>query len=102
MKSNTKNLIDKFLRNELTHHEAEELKKWMDHPANKAFLKQEIQMYHLINAYCESFDAEKAYNNHMIRIGEPPRKKTIFYRRPWFQYMSAAMIVGILNAVPNT
>lgn len=98
MKSNTKNLIDKFLRNELTHHEAEELKKWMDHPTNKAFLKQEIQMYHLINAYCESFDAEKAYNNHMIRIGEPPRKKTIFYRRPWFQYMSAAMIVGILLA----
>lgn len=98
MKSNTKNLIDKFLRNELTHHEAEELKKWKDHPANKAFLKQEIQMYHLINAYCESFDAEKAYNNHMIRMGEPPRKKITFYRRPWFQYMSAAMIVGILLA----
>jgi hypothetical protein len=93
VKQSPKNLIDKFLRNELTQEEAETLITWMEDPKNKSFLKQEIQLYHLINAYCLFFDAEKAYNSNVVSLKAPSKTKVLLIRKPWFKYAAAAILI---------
>ncbi|MFN0291040.1 FecR family protein [Pedobacter helvus] len=94
MKESIEGLIAKFLRNELSQSEANLLKSWMELPENRAFLQNEIELYHLVNAYCETFDAEKAYEQHLaVVVGG----KATIIRSLWPRYVAAAAILAVLT-----
>lgn len=98
MKQATTKLIVKFLGNELSQEESESLKKWMELPENKLFLKQEIELYHLINKCCVSFDAEKAYSEHVKSVKIKKTTKVINIRKPLFKYAAAILIVTLATS----
>ncbi|MNK15555.1 fec operon regulator FecR [compost metagenome] len=95
MKESIQELITKFLENELSQDEANMLKSWMELPENKLFLQKEIQLYHLVNAYCETFDAEKAYQKHLSVLTK--EEEVIPVRRLWPRYAAAAAILVMLT-----
>ncbi len=94
MKQLFPNFVDKFFRNELSIEEVKELKKWMEHPENKIFLKDEIQLYHLINTYCHSFNANQAYIKTL-----PIGSKTVEVKRLPFKILLkyAALFLGMVS-----
>ncbi len=94
MKQPFPNCVDKFFRNELSFEEVKELKKWMEHPENKEFLKDEIQLYHLINTYCHTFDADKAYTKKLLVRSKKGTEKQLPFRA-LLKY--AALLMGIIG-----
>ncbi|PHQ62523.1 MAG: iron dicitrate transport regulator FecR [Maribacter sp.] len=94
MKQPFPDCADKFFNNELSFEEVKELKKWMEHPKNKQFLKDEIQLYHLINAHCNTFDAHKAYMKKFPDGVETAKVKQLRFRA-LLKY--AALFIGVLG-----
>lgn len=88
-------LIAKFLKNELSVIEANVLKRWMELPENKQFLQNEIKLYHLVNAYCETFDVEQAYQQHLSILTKPEDVTPV--RSLWPKYAAAAAILAVLT-----
>ncbi|MEW2923077.1 FecR domain-containing protein [Muricauda sp. ANG21] len=109
MEQNPDTLIAKFLRKELSQEEVKDLKDWMELPENRSFLEEEIQIYHLINAHCMSFDTDKAYDDLMAKRELNTKTTVLPMGRPWFRYAAAAIFVGLIalayffrNDVVNT
>lgn len=87
-------LIEKFLRNDCSYEELSKLKKWIEQPENREYLKDEIKLYHLINAHFQAFDAEKAYiNKTVLHTNQVKTKQPTF--RPWLKY--AAILIAIIG-----
>lgn len=94
MENKDNRLIEEFLNGNLNEQDAETLKKWMEHPDNAHFLKEETQLYYRLNALLHSVDTEKAYKRNTALL----HKKTT-RRFPWvsmFKY--AAVMVMLLGS----
>lgn len=96
MEESIQQLIDKFLRNELTEAEAAALKIWLQLPEHRVHLEKEIQLHHLINAKTESFDSSAAFAQHQMKLlGEKQMK--IAKPSRWYRYAAAAIILMTLT-----
>ena len=94
MKQAFPDCVDKFFNNELSFDEIKELKQWMEHPKNKQLLKDEIQLYHLINTHCTTFDAHKAYMKKFPDGVKTAKVKQLRFRG-LLKY--AALFIGVLG-----
>lgn len=92
MKRKVRILIDKFLKGSLNQAEALRLKEWMQHPENRGILKEEVQLYHRLNAYLNSFDVDKAYKKNKALRYKTNRKPPFL---PIFKY--AAVFLGLVG-----
>jgi len=88
--------IEKFLSGKLDEQDAETLKKWMQHPDNAHFLKEETQLYYRLNALLHSTDTEKAYQKNISIL--PKKAKRKFPFAPVFKYAAVAILVIALGA----
>lgn len=91
-----KRTIEKFLNDELSESEIRELKTWLEKPENKEFLKNEIQLYHLINNSILSFDSLKAYNKTKDTLDHKKRVSSISFNA-LLKYAMAAVIVFLVS-----
>ena len=96
MKYQSTPLIEKFLNNELSYDEIQELKIWLQLPENKDFLKKEIQLFHLINTNLKTFDSEKAFNKNQLIIHNKTRIIPIHFQSI-IKYAIAASIVLLIS-----
>ncbi|AXP79794.1 fec operon regulator FecR [Mariniflexile rhizosphaerae] len=94
MENKDNRLIEEFLNGKLNEQDAETLKKWMEHPDNAHFLKEETQLYYRLNALLHSVDTEKAYKRNTALLHKKATR-----RFPWvsiFKY--AALMVMLLGS----
>jgi len=96
MENKDNKLIEKFLSGKLDEQDAETLKKWMQHPDNAHFLKEETQLYYRLNALLHSTDTEKAYQKNISIL--PKKAKRKFPFAPVFKYAAVAILVIALGA----
>lgn len=97
MKNEERILIDKFLDGTLNQKETLELIQWLRRPENENILKEEVQLYHKVNASLISFEIDKAYDKNVYlrnkhRNGKFPLLKVYRYAA----IMLALIGVGIL------
>ncbi|WP_299671847.1 FecR family protein [uncultured Polaribacter sp.] len=97
MKEYPKDLIQKFLSNQLNESEIATLKDWLALPENKALLKEEIKLYHLLNAHFQAFDAQKAFAKQTIKISPVPPKAVVKKLRWTAVFKYAAIFIGLLG-----
>lgn len=94
MENKNNRLIEEFLNGTLNEQDTETLKKWMEHPDNAHFLKEETHLYYRLNALLHSVDTEKAYKRNTILLHKKATR-----RFPWasiFKY--AAVMVMLLGS----
>lgn len=94
MENKDNRLIEEFLNGKLNEQDAETLKKWMEHPDNAHFIKEETQLYYRLNALLHSVDTEKAYKKNTALLHKKATR-----RFPWasmFKY--AAVMVMLLGS----
>lgn len=95
MKNIDDNIIQKFLKNELSREKVIQLKEWLKRPENRKKLKDDIQLNHLINTWLQEFDAEKAYEaNKQLR-----KNKNEGIKKLWTNGIMkyAAVFIGLLG-----
>ncbi len=94
MENKDNRLIEEFLNGKLNEQDAETLKKWMEHPENAHFLKEETQLYYRLNALLHSVDTEKAYKRNTALLHKKATRKFPF--ATVFKY--AAVMVVLLGS----
>ncbi len=96
MTQKIENIIVKYLTNQASGSELEELEQWLKIEANVLLFKEYIKINHLTNYNMMQFDAEKIKKQLLEMINKEKKVlKMRSYKRA-FKYAAAAVVVGIL------
>lgn len=87
-----KNIILKYLNDEATEADIEELLSWLEIPKNKIKFNEYLKVNHLLNKELKGFNAEKAYAKKSFIKKEVKVKRLINYK-----YIAAASIAILLG-----
>ncbi len=100
-----KDLIVKLLTDTISEAEKEELLNWLQSEENQSVLEHYIQNDYDLNKALVKPDTNSAYENVMKQIEQLEQDKVIIqktkpvisiFSKPWFKYVAAASVVGIL------
>lgn len=83
MKPYVQKLIRKFLEHRLSKKESEALKAWMEDPKNRAKLKREIQLNHLLDTHFKRYDAQKAFERFKASEVQEKPARVIWMKHLW-------------------
>ncbi|MDD7888225.1 FecR family protein [Flavivirga sp. 57AJ16] len=92
MSKDIENLIVKFLLKEASFDELQQLELWINNPKNETMFSEYIKTNASINNVMNQYDKNKAKENIIKRIRQE-KKSVSLYKRPWFKYAAAAVLV---------
>lgn len=93
-KENLENIISKYIDNEASESELEELLVWLEDSKNEKVFIKNITLNHYLNKSFKKFDSVKAYQRSLNIYNESRKKKRV---STYFKYVAAASIVLLIS-----
>ncbi|SHJ87481.1 FecR family protein [Pseudozobellia thermophila] len=91
----TENLIIKFINNQASISELEELENWMEDPRHEKLFKAYVKTNYAIDFNMRRFDSEKLKNRLLREMANEKKAIKLERRRKVMNYAAAAVVIGV-------